>query len=178
MYRLMAQETSDVVCRKLGHEGTSATATRPLPGNESDLEPADALGRRCGIPALAAMRLQTRHGSNAEAVLKAAHPGRMVCRCEPITEAELVHATRHEQVRSLADAFRRVGLAAGPCAGAACVLRAAGVIGTELGWSASQRFEAAREFVGGAWLGRAPILGHSGWAQEELASGSLRGLRN
>src|SRR2546427_488734 len=133
---------------------------------------------RCGIPALAAMRLQGRHGSNAEAVMKAAHPGRMVCRCEPITEAELVHAARHEQVHSLADAFRRVGLAAGPCAGTACVLRAAGVIGTELGWSASQRFEAAREVVRGAWLGRAPILGHSGWAQEELAIGSMRGLRN
>jgi hypothetical protein len=68
-------------------------------------------------------------------------------------------------------------LAAGPCTGAACVLRAAGVIGGELGWSAAQRFDAAREFVRGAWLGRAPILGHSGWAQEELASGSLRGLR-
>ncbi|OLD23936.1 MAG: hypothetical protein AUJ02_09475 [Chloroflexi bacterium 13_1_40CM_3_65_12] len=166
------------MCRKLGHQGPSVTATRPLPGNESELEPAEVLGRRCGIPALAAMRLQGRHGSNAEAVMKAAHPGRMVCRCEPITEAELVHAARHEQVHSLADAFRRVGLAAGPCAGTACVLRAAGVIGTELGWSASQRFEAAREFVRGAWLGRAPILGHSGWAQEELAMGSLRGLRN
>jgi glycerol-3-phosphate dehydrogenase len=178
MYRLMAEQTSDVVCRKLGHEAPSVTATRPLPGSESDLEPAAELGRRGGISALAALRLQMRHGSNSAEVLKAALPGRMVCRCEPITEAELVHAARHEQVRSLADAFRRVGLAAGPCSGAACVLRAAGVIGTELGWSASQRFEAAREFVGGAWLGRAPILGDSGWAEEELAHGSLRGLLN
>jgi hypothetical protein len=51
-------------------------------------------------------------------------------------------------------------------------------MGGELGWSASQRFDAAREFVRGAWLGRSPILGHSGWAQEELAVGSLRGLGN
>jgi glycerol-3-phosphate dehydrogenase len=178
MYRVMAEETSDAVCRKLGHEAPCVTATRPLPGNESDVEPPDELGRAHGITALAAMKLQTRHGSNAAAVLSESHDGRMVCRCEPITEAELVYATRHEQVRTLADAFRRVGLAAGPCAGAACVLRAAGVIGNELGWSASQRFDAAREFVRGAWLGRAPVLGHSGWAQEELASGSLRGLRS
>jgi len=27
-------------------------------------------------------------------------------------------------------------------------------------------------------LGRAPILGRSGWAQEELAVGSWRGLNN
>ncbi|TMF44970.1 MAG: glycerol-3-phosphate dehydrogenase/oxidase [Chloroflexi bacterium] len=178
MYRLMAEETSDAVCRKLGHQAPCVTATRPLPGNESDVEPADELGRAFGITALAAMKLQTRQGSNAAAVLKEARSGRMVCRCEPITEAELVHAARHEQVRTLADAFRRVGLAAGPCAGTACVLRAAGVIGNELGWSASQRFDAAREFVRGAWLGRAPILGHSGWAQEEMASGAMRGLRN
>src|SRR4029077_6313822 len=131
MYRLMAEETADLVSRKLGHQAPSITATRPLPGNESDVEPPDELGRRFGITALAAMKLQTRHGSNAAAVLSESHPGRMVCRWEPITEAELVHAARHEQVRTLADAFRRVGLAAGPCAGAACVLRAAGVIGIE-----------------------------------------------
>jgi glycerol-3-phosphate dehydrogenase len=178
MYRLMAEQTSDVVCRKLGHQAPCITATTPLPGNESELEPAVELGRRCGIPALAAMRLQTRHGSNAGVVLQDGRSGRMICRCEPITESELVHATRNEQVRSLADAFRRVGLAAGPCAGAACVIRAAGVIGNELEWSAAQRVDAAREFVRGAWLGRAPILTHSGWAQEEMASGALRGLRN
>jgi hypothetical protein len=57
------------------------------------------------------------------------------------------------------------------------VLRAAEVIGRELDWSATQKIEAAREFVRGGWLGRAPVLGHVGWAQEELAQGALRGLR-
>jgi hypothetical protein len=56
-------------------------------------------------------------------------------------------------------------------------MRAAEVIGRQLGWSASQRFDAVREFVSGAWLGRAPVLGHFGWEQEELAQGALRGLR-
>jgi hypothetical protein len=79
-------------------------------------------------------------------------------------------------VRSLADAFRRVGIAAGPCAGANCILRSAEIVGRELGWSASQRFDAAREFIRGAWLGRATVLGHSGWEQEELMQGALRGL--
>jgi glycerol-3-phosphate dehydrogenase len=176
MYRLMAEETSDAVCRKLGHQAPCTTATSPLPGNESDIETASELARRHRIPALAAVKLQSRHGSNADKVLEDMKEGRIVCRCEPITEAELAYAARHEQVRSLADAFRRVGLAAGPCAGVACIVRAAEVIGRELGWTASQRFDAAREFVRGAWLGRAPILGHAGWAQEELAQGAMRGL--
>ena len=176
MYRLMAEETSDAVCRKLGHQALCSTATTPLPGNESDMEPAAELARRCGIPVLAAIKLQSRHGSRSEKVLDGARSGRLVCRCEPITEAELAYSARLEQVRSLADAFRRVSLTAGPCAGAACVMRAAEVIGGELGWSASQRFDAVREFVRGAWMGRAPVLGRSGWAQEELAQGALRGL--
>lgn len=176
MYRLMAEQTSDAVCRKLGIQAACETSTRPLPGNESDPVPVAELASRCGIPALAAMKLETRHGSNAEKVLDEGRTSRIVCRCEPVTEAELVYAVRNEQVHSLADAFRRVGIAAGPCAGAACVLRSAEIIGRELGWSASQRFEAAREFVRGAWLGRAPVLGHSGWAQEELAQGAMRGL--
>jgi glycerol-3-phosphate dehydrogenase len=176
MYRLMAEQTSDAVCRKLGHQAKSTTATTPLPGNESDMEPAAELARRCGITALSAVKLQSRHGSNAEKVLDGDRAGRLVCRCEPLTESELAYAARREQVRTLADAFRRVGLAAGPCAGSACVMRAAEVIGRELGWSASQRFDAVREFVRGAWLGRAPVLGPSGWAQEELAQGAMRGL--
>jgi glycerol-3-phosphate dehydrogenase len=177
MYRLMAEETSDVVCRKLGHEAPCTTAITPLPGNEADITPPAELARDHKITALSVLKLQSRHGSNAAKVLDEARTSRLVCRCEPITEAELVYAARYEQVRTLADAFRRVAMAGGPCAGAACVLRSAEVIGHELGWSASQRFEAAREFVRAEWLGRAPVLGNVGWAQEELAQGALRGLR-
>jgi glycerol-3-phosphate dehydrogenase len=176
MYRLMAEETSDAVCRKLGHDAPCTTATIPLPGNEADPEPPSELATRCGISGLAAMKVQSRHGTNAEKVLGEGGTSRILCRCEPVTEAELVYAARREQVRTLADAFRRVGVAAGPCAGAACILRAAEVVGRELGWSATQKFDAAREFVRGAWLGRAPVLNHSGWAQEELAQGAMRSL--
>jgi glycerol-3-phosphate dehydrogenase len=176
MYRKMAEETGDAVCRKLGVQASSETARRPLPGNESDPTPPAELAARCAIPALAAMKLQTRHGSNAEKVLDEGGTSRILCRCEPVTEGELIYAARHEQVRTLADAFRRVGVAAGPCAGAACILRAAEVVGRELGWSASQRFDAARDFVRGAWLGRAPVMGHAAWAQEELAQGAMRPL--
>ena len=140
------------------------------------MEPAEELARRHGISALAAVRLQSRHGCRASDVLDGAASGRTVCRCEPLTEAEIAYAARREHVRTLADAFRRVSLAGGPCAGAMCVMRAGDVIGRELGWSASQRFDAVREFVRSSWLGRAPVLPHAGWAQEELVQGAARGL--
>jgi len=66
------------------------------------------------------------------------------------------------------------GSAAGR-ARAACVDRAAQVVGRELGWSASQQRDAAREFLLGAWLGRSPLLERRGWAQEEFAYAGRRG---
>ena len=93
-----------------------------------------------------------------------------------IDRAEHRNAVDRDTAAALADAFRRVGLAGGPCAGASCVMRAAEVIGRELGWSSSQRFDAAREFIQESWAGRAPVLSHSGWAQEEMVQGAWRGL--
>ena len=177
MYRLMAEQAADTVCNRLGVQWTPLDPNQPLPGSESDPEPAEDLARRYRIPALAAARLLTRHGSRAAAVLSEGPGARVVCRCEPLLEAELAHSARHEQVRGLGDAFRRLGFAGGPCAGAACVERAAGIIGREMGWSASQRREAAHDFVAAQWLGRSPVLGPSGWAQEELAYGARRGNR-
>jgi glycerol-3-phosphate dehydrogenase len=178
MYRLMAEETAVLVCRKLGVDGESSTARAPLPGSERDATPAAELAAKFGIPALSAARLLTRHGCRAERVLEAGRGGRLVCRCESLTEAELVWAARHEQVRDLRDAFRRVGIGSGPCAGAACVERAAAIIGRELGWSPSQWREAGLEFVRGLWHGRAPVLDQRGWAQEELSYGARRGYRS
>ena len=77
-------------------------------------------------------------------------------------------------MRTLADAFRRVGLAAGPCAGALCLERAAEVVGRELGWSPGQRREAAADFRAELWLGRAPVLDRWGWAEQELVAGANR----
>lgn len=175
LYRLIAERTADAVCGRLGVRAAGVTASRPLPGAGGAAPPARELARDHGIPALAAARLLGRHGSEAPEVLQDARRGRLVCRCEALTEAELAHAARHEQVRTLSDAFRRVGLAAGPCAGAACVEQAAQVLGRELGWSPSQRREACRDYQTAAWPARAPVLDRWGWAQEELAYGVRRG---
>ena len=176
MFRLMAEQTADLVCRKLELEAPCRTAELALPGSESESEPASGLAASAGIPALAAARLLVRQGCNAPSVLAAHRSRRLVCRCDHLTEAELVHAARSEQVRTLADAFRRVGLATGPCAGAACVERASEVVGRELGWSVAQRQEAASDFVRALWAGRASVLTGPGWAQEELAYGARRGF--
>jgi glycerol-3-phosphate dehydrogenase len=172
MYRLMAEETADLVCGKLGIEAPCTTGSAPLPGSEVEAEPAAELAAHYGISALAAARLQTRHGCRAPRIFDGGGDRGVVCRCEPITVAELRHTARQEQVRTLGDAFRRVGLGAGPCSGALCVERAAEVVGGELGWSPSRRREAAEGFRAELWLGRAPVLDRWGWAEQELIAGA------
>ena len=175
MYRLMAEATADAACARLGVQARSVTALRPLPGAGGDPPPVDELASEHGIPALAAARAIERHGSEVAELFGDARRGRLVCRCEALTEAELAHAARNEQVCTLTDALRRVGVGAGPCAGGACLERAAAVIGGELGWSAAQRREAVRDALAAAWRGRAAVLDRWGWAQEELSYGLRRG---
>lgn len=177
MYRAMAEETSEVVSRRLGVENKCSTFYRRLPGSEEETPNAAALAAEYGMTELSTTRLLRRHGCRGPRLLaEDARYGRLVCRCDALSEAELAFAARHEQVRSLADAFRRVGLASGPCAGAACVDRAAEVIGRELGWTASQRQEAVHDYLSAAWLGRAPLLDTRGWAQEEMARALRPGI--
>ncbi len=175
MYRLMAELTADAVCARLGVEARSSTARRPLPGAGRVAQPARELAAEHGISALAAARLLERHGSEAADVLQDDRRGRLVCRCGPVTEAEVAYAARNEQVWTLADMFRRLGLAAGPCAGVACLERAAQTLGEQLGWNPSQRRDACREYLAWAWRTRVPVLDRWGWAQEELAYGARRG---
>ncbi|HEY7199367.1 MAG TPA: FAD-dependent oxidoreductase, partial [Candidatus Dormibacteraeota bacterium] len=112
VYRLMAERAADAVCARLGVRAGATTASRPLPGGSGTPPTVAELVAEHGISALAATRLLGRHGTEAPDVLLDARRGRVACRCESLTEAELVHAVRHEQVRTLGDAFRRLGMAA------------------------------------------------------------------
>lgn len=172
MYRLMAEETADLVCSKLGVEIACTTGTAALPGSEGDPEPVEELAAGHGLTLLSAARLLRRHGCRSEGVLGQGTGGGLVCRCEAVGEAELVHAARSEQVRTLSDAFRRIGLAAGTCSGALCLRRAGEVVGRELGWSRSQIQEAVADEERSLWRGRAPVLDPTGWAETELAYGA------
>lgn len=172
MYRLMAEETADLVCSKIGVQVACSTGSVELPGSEGEPEPVEELATRQGFTLLAAARLLRRHGCRSERVLAASQRSGLVCRCEAVSEAELIHAARNEQVRSLSDAFRRVGLAAGTCSGTLCLRRAGEIVGRELGWSRAQIRQAVADEEGSLWRGRSPVLDATDWAQAELAYGA------
>lgn len=170
-YRLMAEETADMVCSKLGVSAKCSTYEKPLPGG--DIVPlAENVAKKYGIPMFAAKRLIYRHGSRCADVLEIAGESRngknIICGCEMVLEAEIRYAARHEWAADLDDLRRRTNLGCGPCQGARCVHAAAAVFADEKGLSAAEAGRLAADFIQKRWKGKYPILRGGHIAQEEL----------
>jgi len=185
-YRLMAEDASDRLCAKLGVREPCRTAITPLPGGEAPLDVA-ALSRRFRLGWPAALRLFFRHGSRAPAVLEQATPAphfepappvpRIVCGCEPVTDAELVHTARREGLRTLTDCSLRVRLGIGACQGASCAAAAAGVLAEALGWSAEEAASELASFMAARWRVATPALAGAQIAALELHRAADVGAR-
>ncbi len=170
-YRLMSEEAVDVIGKKLGHQVACRTHLEPLPGAEEVVN-VEELAQKFKIPLYAAHRLVYRRGSRAVDVLKLlnTHPAEknIICDCDPILEAELRYAVRHEWARTLEDLARRTRFSLGPCQGTACLMPGAQILGEELGLSASQVFEITRQSLEKKWEAKRPILKGTALQQEEL----------
>jgi glycerol-3-phosphate dehydrogenase len=166
-YRLMAEDVANQLCAQLGVTTPCATATTPLPGGEAPLDHA-ALSKRFGVGIAAALRLGFRHGARAERVLEGASEKRTVCACEPVLEAELRHAAKHEGLRKLADCPLRLRLGNGACQGASCAGFAAQVLADELGWDGARAVREVAELAAARWHDVAPALSGQQVAQMEV----------
>jgi glycerol-3-phosphate dehydrogenase len=145
--RLMAEQTVDRIvelCHGAGIErdyGPCTTRTRPLPGGGGT---PDALARHELGPDVSE-RLRNAYGSRVGPVLailgeEPASRGRLDPKL-PYLWAEVVHAARHEQARTLTDVLtRRIPLFrdAGD-QGLGVATRAAELVGRELGWDDRRR---------------------------------------
>ncbi len=156
-YRLMAEDTTDRLCRALGVSAPCRTADSPLPGGESPFDPS-AAARRFSVGIAAALRLGFRHGAGAVRVLEGAGPPRTVCACEPVLEPELRHAARAEGLRKLTDCPLRLRLASGTCQGTSCAAFAAQVLADELAWSGARAVREVAELAAARWHDVAPVL--------------------
>lgn len=178
-YRLMAEETSDVVMMLLGRGGDCRTHREPLPGGDDPPDPAD-LAREYGLDRFTAARLVFRHGSRARRVLDESKDRplarRVVCRSEPVTEAEIRYVCRHEWVKTLEDVRRRTRFAEGPCQGLECVREGARIVAEELGWAPDEIDAEVLRFLDARFRERAPVLRGRQLAEEELLQAALLGV--
>ncbi|HEY8549980.1 MAG TPA: glycerol-3-phosphate dehydrogenase/oxidase [Vicinamibacterales bacterium] len=164
-YRGIAEEATDLVCRRLGHTGRSRTAELPLPG-AVDLAAAgdgsDPLAmygsRKRGVQALAAA-----DPSLAERL----HPA------YPEIRAQAVFAAREEACLRLSDFLcRRTRLAFTPDQGAGAIEPAADLLARELGWSAARRAEEVADYR--SYVARTQAYRHEGEPDWEGRNGRAR----
>jgi glycerol-3-phosphate dehydrogenase len=199
-YRLMAEETADLVLALLGKGGVdraarglpeaggrgfapgafgSRTHLEPLPGGDATPSVAEVSGR-FGIDRMCAQRLIFRHGSRVERIFAecGGEPSarRVICTSEPVTEAEIRWCCRTEWVTSLEDLRRRTRFAEGPCQGLECVREGARILAEELGWDAARTEEETLRFLEARFRERVPALRGRQLAQEELLLGALLGV--
>lgn len=171
-FRIMAEETTNMVCVKLGKNAECATHEDALPGGDY-LPEAEEIAEKYNVPMYVARRLIARHGSRCSRVLDIAaesrNGGNIICSCENVIEAEIRYAARHEWAGDLDDVRRRTSLGCGPCQGSRCTHAAAAVLGDELGMSPAESRRMAAEFMQRRWKGKYPILRGNHIAQEEFS---------
>ena len=127
-YRLMAEEATDMVCRKLHIDRPCETAVVPLPGSEPTAEDEE---RRANIIELSTEQkaAEGRHGSwTGKIEAKSDSDEALVCECEQVSVAEVNYAMDELHVHNLVNMRRRTRLGMGTCQGELCACRAAGLL--------------------------------------------------
>ena len=137
-YRLMAQDTVDAVCRKLGEPRPCTTAATPLPGSEN------------GDP----YRLGDRLARKEEHL----RDDQLICECEMIPRRQMEEAMRRRGTHNLDDIRRELRLGMGPCQGGFCIYRATGILHGLDGMTGEQANGALLGFLQERWKGTWPIL--------------------
>jgi glycerol-3-phosphate dehydrogenase len=177
-FRLFAQELSDrAMLKDFDRSAPCTTHTRPLPGGEG-VPDAIALAGRHAVTPVAARRLVYRHGARSLRVLERAQsrPGErdVTCPCEPVLEAEVRYAVRHELARSVDDVARRTRLGLGACGGMRCAARCGQIVTEELDLPPAEGRAMALEFLEKQARARVVALGPLQARQEALTLAHVR----
>ena len=157
-YRLMAEQATDAVCRKLGITEPCRTADLPLPGSESP-ELGKTSRRLWTSPTPGQKASVGRQGSRAALIDFSSEDDRkLVCECETVTLGEIRYAVDRLGVRNLGDLRRRTRVGMGTCQGTFCIHKAAAALATALGTPEKAR-ELAKDYLNERWKGMRPV----GW---------------
>lgn len=171
-YRVMAEEATDAIAKRLGRGGACQTHAVAMPGGH-DHDLTLAAFTELGVSAVAASRILYRHGERAEHIrqlmLDEPRTRAVVDPCEPVTDAELRYCLRHERVRTLDDLKRRCRLGIGADGGARCTARAAQIFCEENDLGVADVPEVARDFLQMRWQDRRGLVQSGTHASEALA---------
>lgn len=160
-FRLMAERTVDLVCRKTGRGGPCMTQTLPLPSSSE--------GR------------WTRPGQAPRQWLAAGlQEDPMLCECEMVSHrtvsALLDHIRKEGGETGLAAIGSRSRVGKGTCQGAFCGFRVLGMLYDNGDFTSRQGVRDLSRFLNSRWKGIRPVLWGPTLAQEELQEALHCGL--
>lgn len=140
-YRAIAEEVTDLVCRRLGASRPCRTRDTPLPGARTAGLPLPPVP---GVSPATVDHLVALYGSRAGEVLRlaAANPAlaQPLAADTPDIAAQVVFAVRAEQCLRVSDfLLRRTRLGFGPDQGVHALLPVAALMASEMGWSDARR---------------------------------------
>jgi glycerol-3-phosphate dehydrogenase len=160
-FRLMAEKTADLVCRRLGVKEACRTRTDPLP---------NTVDARWTEPGLAPNFWL--HSNNADDIL--------LCECEMVPQSvveEIVSSIRKQNGRP---GLKAIGLRSrigkGPCQGTFCSQRVAAFLYDQRHLENHQGVEELRGFLRERWRGQQSLLWDTSLAQAELLEAMHCGL--
>lgn len=148
-YRLMAQDTADLVCSKLGVQQPCRTHLEMLP----------APGRR---PTFYWRGARLSHTEETNSY------GDLVCECELVTRQDVQRSVVQETVRTIDDLRRLRRLGMGPCQGGFCGYRAAGLLHVVRHAPVQETNAQLGDFLQGRWNGLFPVLASQQLRQARL----------
>ncbi|MBE9501380.1 MAG: glycerol-3-phosphate dehydrogenase/oxidase [Dehalococcoidia bacterium] len=159
-YRIVAKDTVDLVCRKLGLEASCSTAEAPLPGAPAvPQETVEQAAQESGMPVETVAHLATLYGSRFSQVLSLvrgdAQEGQPLCpHCRDVL-AQVRHAVEKEGALTVSDfLLRRSTVGLGPCQGLDAVETVAQEMGRLLGWSTAEQQRQVEAYRASAALGQ------------------------
>lgn len=155
-YRLMAEWTTDLICKKLNISAVCTTAVEKLPGSRENTE---EINRKIiSVPLTQRNSTIGRHGDMAGQFSENTPlDNSLVCECEGVSVAEVKYALNELDVNNLVDLRRRTRVGMGTCQGELCACRAAGLMSSVNKYCTKRAKEDLASFLNERWKGMAPI---------------------
>ncbi len=169
-YRKMAEQATDLACRKLGVEAMCQTATTPLPGSDSTANEWDNYNPTHRSNAT------RRHGTRAQDIPMASATDRtIICECRQVSVGEVKYAIEQLQSHDLVELLRRTRLGMGVCQGKNCVCRAANLL-AHISGDPDKAQRDLQRLLDERWKGVKPVAWGNALRQAQLTATIYQGL--
>lgn len=153
-FRLMAEKTSDMACKKLGNKNPCLTRTEPLPST---------MEGKWTDPGLAPKRWMAKAHGETDKIL---------CECEMISEKTIddiaCELKKNNEIPDLLNIGKRSRLGKGPCQGAFCSVRVLAHMYDKGARTGSHGVDDIKAFLNERWKGQLPIFWGEQLIQAEL----------